>query len=752
VFAAAMALGLADAAELGAGPATPSGLPAPIADLAESLPMVSPASGLGALPPVAADTAGIFGLSLFSRPSSEFDPALAGPVDASYKLGPGDQLVLILSGEVELSYTLPVGREGYVTIPRVGTVFVNNLSVAELEDVLLGRLARVYTGVGRSETAPIRLLLSVARLRTVQVYVVGDVRVPGSYRISSAGTMLTALYAAGGPTANGSLRRIELRRGAATVASFDLYDYLLRGDASRDRRLENGDIIFVPVHGPRVTVLGEVQRPSTYELAAGDALADMLRAAGGPTPRADLRRAQVERILPPAERSLSGRDRLVLDLGPEVFAGVVGGAPPDDGAPRIALSPGDVVRVFPVADRVRNRITVLGNVWSPGAQGLRTGARLSDALAQAGGIRGDTYLGQLLVSRLLPDGRRLQLRTAFIDSTGRVAEDLALQEDDEVRVFSRDEFRPERYVVINGAVRRSGRVAYREGMTLRDLVLLAGGLDEGALLTAAELARLPEDRREGRLARTERVPLDSTYLFERTADGRYLGPPGVPAPASSAPEVALQPYDHVLILRQTDFELPRTVFLGGEVRFPGRYTITSKTERLLDVLQRAGGISPEGHADGVQFWRRTDVTGRIGVDLPRVLRDPRDRDNLLVADGDSIVVPRYNAVVSVEGAVNAPALVPFVAGASADYYVAAAGGPAANADLKRVFVRQPNGKLESVKRRLLLPDGVPAPRAGAVVTVAVEDPNRKRDFVAMAGAVAQVLASTVAIVLIAVRN
>jgi protein involved in polysaccharide export with SLBB domain len=278
-------------------------------------------------------------------------------------------------------------------------------------------------------------------------------------------------------------------------------------------------------------------------------------------------------------------------------------------------------------------------------------------------------------------------------------------------------FRPERSVAIGGAVRRGGRYPFRAGMTMRDLVLLAGGVTEGALLTEAEVARLPASRAGGVTASTIRVALDSTYLFDRERGRAYARVPGVPTAGSGAPDVLLEPYDNVLILRQPEFELQRTVFLGGEVRYPGRYALRRKTERLNEVIARAGGLTSEGYADGVVFFRSRDSTGRVGIDLPRILRNARARDNFVLQDGDSVVVPAYNPIVRVEGAVNAPGAVAFAPGQSADDYVRAAGGPGPNADMRRVYVRQPNGKVQSVRRRRFLPDYVPEVRAGATVSV-----------------------------------
>ena len=685
----------------------------------------------------------IFGLEPFRRETSQFDPNLAGPVDANYRVGPGDRLVLILTGDVQAAYELPVTREGFIVVPQVGQISVANLTLGEIRDVLYSRLGRVYSGVRHGPSATTQFSISPAALRSNQVYVLGDVARPSSYRVSGAGTVLTALYAAGGPSEAGSLRNVLVRREGRVIDSLDVYDYLLRGDASRDVRLQNGDVVFVPTHGPRVRVVGEVVRPMTYEIRPGETIDEVIAAAGGFTARAGRRRIQIERIVPPDQRVAPGRDRIVIDVTADQLRNAA-----EIGLP---VEAGDVVRVFSVADRVRDRITVEGDVWTPGRVGFTPGLMLSQALRLAGGVKPDVYLGEVLISRLRSDSTRVQLRAALRDRSGAVIGDVPLNDDDVVHVFSASEFRPARYVAIGGAVRKSGRVPYREGMTLRDLVLLAGGMLEKAYLREAEIARLPEDRIGGKLATTIRVPLDSSYLFERGPDGKYLGPPGLPAGTGTAPEVLLRPYDNVLILEQPDWNLQRLVTLTGEVRFPGTYALTSKGERLSDLIKRAGGLTEQAYADGVGFYRTRSRLGRIGIDLSRVLRDPGFRDNLILQDGDSIYLPPFNAVVDVRGAVNSPVAVAYVPGKNIEYYISAAGGLTQRAEGKRAYVVQPNGKVESITEHFMWPDGKPKPRPGSAVVVPEKD-TTQRDYTGLATAAAQIAASLVAVIAVIVNS
>jgi len=684
----------------------------------------------------------IFGLETFRKLSTQFEPVEDGPVDENYQVGPGDVLVLILTGDVEQAHMLEVTREGFVVIPQVGQLHVANLTMGQLEDQLYTRLGKVYSGVRRSANPRTRFQVSLARLRKMQVYVAGDVVRPGAYQVSAAGTVLNALYAAGGPTANGSFRRVDIRRGGKLVDSVDVYDYLTQGINPTSPRLQSGDVVFVPVHGGFAKLAGKVNRPAVYELRPNETLRDLIRYAGGFDPTAAQARVTIHRVLPPASRGTGGRARVVIAVGADQFS--------DGMAPEVPMAPGDSVTVHGVTDRIRSFVTVKGNVWVEGEVGHTPGMKLSDAIRLAGGPKPDVYLDRILVTRMREDSSRIQLRSAFRDSTGAVISDLALEEEDEIRIFSRSTFRTERYVAVVGAVRKPGRVPYREGMTVRDAVLLADGVTPDAWLQEAEIARLARDSASGTLATTVRVPLDSTYLFARRAGETYAGPPGLPAPASGAPDTELQPYDNLMIMRQPGWELQRSVAVSGQVKFPGRYSLKSKTDRVSDLLERAGGLTSEAYPEGVRFYRsytggrptggdpispvldqpreyqrptgardtvRRSVPERVGIDLANVLDDPGFRDNMVLMGGDSIHIPEFDPVVMVRGSVNSPGPVAFEPGKNLDWYVDWAGGYTQTGDQGHSYVTQPNGEREGVKRKALFADKVPRPKPGAVVYV-----------------------------------
>ena len=663
----------------------------------------------------------LFGRDVFERETKQFDPSASAPLPANYRIGTGDQFMLVLTGDVERTENLVVTRDGWVVLRDVGQVPAANLTLEQLKGTLRSRLSRVYSGIASGQTT---FSVLPTKIGTNQVFVLGDVKSPNAYQISRLGTVLTALYAAGGPSAEGDARTIDVRRNNVVVATMDLYDYLITGSSSSDILLENGDVVFVRPQGPRVRIAGAVVRPATYELKAGETLADAIRMAGGFRPEADRRRVQIERIIPPDRRRAPGEDKEVLDVVSSAFA--TGTGPQTQ-----RLEPGDVIRIFPVDRRIGNVVTVTGNVWAPATIALTPGMRLSDAIAKAGGLKPDTYLGVIQVSRLQPDSTRQLTRVQF-DGSFRPLSDITLAPDDEVRAFSLTEYRTPRYVTIGGSVRRPQQVPFQEGMTLRDLILFAGGLQESALLTEAEIASLPKGDRSNRVtALTRRVPLDSSYLLETATGRRNLVPPDA---RRQSEEILLEPYDAVTILQQPGFEYQRSVWIAGEVRYAGQYALKSKDDRLRDLIERAGGLTTDAYPEGVSFIRQENGAGRIGVSLRNVLRNPGDRDNLLLANGDSIFIPKYSPIVSVRGEVNSPDIsVAYVAGADIDYYLNAAGRATIRGDEGHAFVIQPNGKVESRRRHAFIFPSDPHPAAGSSVVVPIKDPlDKKRDWVAIA--------------------
>ncbi len=686
--------------------------------VAESLAFAGEGLGMKGL---AADTAivppiglPIFGMSLFES-TTQFLPLAMGPVSSNYKLGPGDELVLILTGAVQDIYVLPITREGFVVIPNVGRVSVNGLTLDQLRNALYTYLGRVYSGVMRGTEATTFFEVSISTLRRSQVFVIGEVKRPGQYEVSSVSTVLDALYRAAGPTANGSFRNIEIRRGNRVVGVLDVYDYLTSGAAGGDVTLDQGDVVFVPVRGRRVEIDGNVIRPGIYELKGTEGLRALLDLAGGIEPEADLRRVQIDRILPQDQRE-SGLERSLFDVNVAELL--------DDEGELFPIVAGDRVYVFAVADKLRNTVTIRGDIWAPGVYGHSSGMTLRDLIERAGGLRQDAYLGRAQIVRL--DPLNLSQRVVPVSLGGQ--EDPELQEYDEVFIYGVGEFRTERFVTIYGAVQNPGVYPFRDDMTIRDVILMAGGLVDGAYTAEAEVSRVSD--RAGRpndLAEIVTVPLDSSYVVSEPQPSRQGGNGSSNGNGSGAPEFTLEGYDNVFIRRQPGWEPQRTVTITGEVRFPGQYALSRKDEGLRELIERAGGLTQDAYADGIRFFRRRGSAGevrpyhRVNVDLPDLL-DSSSADVTLAA-GDSIVIPEFEATVLVEGAVLYPTAVMYKEGAGLDYYVGGAGGYARDADKGRARVEHANGSVGTISSFLFF-KSKPKPDPGSRVFVPAKPPPR----------------------------
>lgn len=646
----------------------------------------------------------IFGMELFrGANNTQFTPLTWGPVGPDYRLGPGDELVLILTGDVETSYDLEVTREGFVVIPDVGRVQVAGLTVGELENRLYDRLGSVYSGVERGPGATTNFQVSLGELRTNEVYLVGEVQRPGSYQVSAVATVLNALYQAQGPNRNGSFRHVQVRRGNRLVATVDLYEYLLTGASGSDVRLENGDRVFVPLVQRRVAIDGQVRRTARYEMKPGETLRDLITFAGGFRPEAVVSRVQIDRVLPPEERR-PGVDRVLIDVPVQDI---------DDAA--IELRDGDMVTVFAISDERRNRIAIEGDVNRPGVYQWTPGMTLWDLIERAEGLEESAYTQRAQIYRLdeTTGERRLVPASLELDAAGNPrGSDVRLADRDSVVVLSRSELVVIDSVEIAGYVKNPGRYEYAAGMSAQDLILAAGGFTEGANVLTAELARLPDPtNRTDTVAIVYRIPLaDSAVAAEALMFGadRLL-----PTWTEATAEVALQPSDRVLVGQAPGYEPPRTVVITGEVENPGHYALTSRRTRIADIVARAGGLTRDAYEDGFQLVRDSLP---VGTDLEEALEDPDDEANLLLEDGDSLHVPRFDGVVHVTGAVVFESRVLYQEGAGLEYYIEQAGGYARNADRKRTSVTYLNGERETISRFLFF-SNKPEPGPGSMVFV-----------------------------------
>ena len=675
------------------------------------------------------DSLQVFGREVFRRNTSQFDALQSGPVPPDYRLGPGDEVYLILTGDVELAHTLRVSREGALIIPDVGQVLVNGLTMDGLEDRLRARLRQVYSGVGEGTT---QVQVSMGRLRTNQVFVVGEVERPGTYDVSATATALTALYRAGGPRETGSFRTVLVRRGGAVVAEIDLYDYLLGGDVQDDVRLQQGDVVFVPVAGAQVRVAGEARRPMFYEALPTEGLVEVLSYAGGPEPEADLRRVQIDRILPAGERE-AGRERVINRVD------VVAAVRNDDEVP---VLPGDVIRLFPIGVERRDRVVLEGFVQRPGEYELRPGMTVWDAVRQAGGLRPDAFENVAHVSRLNPADSTYRLLRVSLErgAGGAPVDDLPLEDQDRIEIFGRSVLATPRSVRIVGAVKEPGVFPYRDDMTVEDLILAAGGFREGAQGLEAEVSRIePRISRSDTVASSFRVSLDGTLPW--SLEGRVGRPPenGLPPGA----EVELVEGDQVFIRQLPGFVEPTAVEVSGEVSAPGSYAFTVREERLSSFVRRAGGLTEDAYADGARLLRDETL---VAIDLERALEEPGSQYDVVLRPDDRLEVPQFEPTVLVEGAVAFESRIVYEEGLDLEDYLGRAGGALPEADMSRISVRYASGERATTKKRLWF-NSYPDVGPGSTIIVPTEAPGEGTNWGMVLTTTVSVMSATATLIL-----
>lgn len=489
----------------------------------------------------------IFGAELFSEVSSVFEPNYRIATPASYTLGPADELTVQVYGYSEQSYRLPVSAEGNVYIQNVGPVAVIGLTVEEAADRIRNRLAAtIYKAIRSGQT---KVQVTLTKIRTISVTVIGQATKPGTYNISSLSTLFNLLYLCGGPSANGSFRKIELVRGNQRRL-VDLYSFLLRGDRKDNVLLQDQDVVVIPYYLARVAIEGAVRRPGKYEVLPNESLDQLFTYCGGFADSAY--RASVKLL------RISDTGRLLADIPSEQMGGFL-------------PKSGDVVRVGKALERYSNRVSVRGAVYRPGDFELKPGMQLKQLIELAGGLRPDAFRARGIIARLNED---LTAASVAFNVAGVLAgnEKLALVREDIVTISSIFDLRDQQMVDVQGAVRMPGHLPYREGITLRDVLQLSGGFAEGADKANIEIARrLPEVA-----VNTDAYMQSELIRVDLTAG---LSSPG-------ANEV-LKPFDLVLVRNRGNFERQRSVVVEGQVLSPGRYSLENSKETISQLLQRA---------------------------------------------------------------------------------------------------------------------------------------------------------------------
>lgn len=667
-----------------------------------------------------------FGRNLFSRTVSTFAPTDDAPVPENYRLGVGDQLIVQMFGKENEQLTLQLGRNGDVAFPKLGSITLSGLTFEDARELIKTRVNQQLIGVEATVT--------MGRLRAINVFMAGEVEVPGAYSVSALTTVTQALFQAGGVSEIGSLRNIQVRRSGQVAASFDAYDLLMRGDTQGDIRLQSGDVVFVPAYKGVVEVTGEVKRPRIYELVGGETVSDVLSMAAGFTQQAH---PSLSVLIRKSETGGLPTAKSINLYEPSVLAS--------------AIQSGDLLRVQKTGGRVSNTVGLQGAVQRPGTYGWFEGMRVSDLL---GDVRRDvlreadlsygivvTYKNDLLDI----DVKQFELIKAV--SAPNTPADPLLSEFDEVLVFSLPELEgvetdarnsrrallapvvaklsaqaredePVQTVSISGAVRAPGVYPLFAGTTVADLVKAAGGLKDSAYLQAAELRRLVEQQGGEVVASYSELNL-----------ARVLKSDASPVLTSR---------DHLTIRDIPDWSPQDAITVSGEVAFPGTYLI-QRGETLADVIDRAGGLTEEAFPEGAIFTRKsvaqkeaerarafaanirqtfasrllTEETttqplgevasiantleafegqGRLLIDLPAALERQAVK-NLEVVDGDRLVIPKKLNTVTIVGEVLQQGTHSYSSSLSVEDYLGLSAGLTARADDGGIYVVKADGSV-----------------------------------------------------------
>lgn len=630
----------------------------------------------------------VFGRNIFNIDKLTFQPNLNMATPENYRLGPGDEVIVDVWGASQNTMRLEISPDGYVNISNLGPVYLNNVTIKDARQLLKQELGKIYADSANN------IQVTLGNIRTIQVNVMGEVRAPGTYALSSLSTVFHALYASGGVSDIGSLRNVQVARGGKTIARLDVYEYIMKGLIQDDIRLQDGDVVIVPTYDELVKITGKVKRPMFYEMKNGESAATLLKYAGGFS--SDAYKKSI-RVLRKDGKEFSVKT--VDDIHYSAFK----------------LIDGDVVTVDSILNRFNNRLEVKGAVYHPGVFELSGSLNTVRQLVEkADGLLGDAFTGRAVLYR---ERENLTKEVLPVDIEGILkgtSPDIALQKNDILYIPSIHDLQDMGKVTISGEVNKPGSYTYADHMSLEDLVITAGGLKESASLVRVDVSRRIRDPK----GTTEPDMIGQNFSFG-LKDGFVVdGEAGF----------ELQPYDQVFVRRSPSYNEQVNVTVDGEVLYRGEYTLSTKSERLSSLIQRAGGVSRYAYVRGAKLRRvaneeelrrmedvvkmvrreigetlatslglKVDSTFTVGIDLEAALANPGSDADLVLREGDVLTVPEYNNTVKVNGAVMMPNTVSYAKGKSVKYYLNQAGGYSANAKKSQKFIIYMNGQVAEVK-------------------------------------------------------
>jgi protein involved in polysaccharide export with SLBB domain len=654
----------------------------------------------------------IFGSELFNNASLNFEPNLQIATPVNYELGPNDELNISVYGVQEVSHTLDLTPEGNITIPQVGEIKVAGQTIEEARQQIFNAMSNsIYPTLKNGKS---KLSVTLGNIRSISVTIIGANR-PGNFTVPSLTSAFNALFLAGGPTSFGSFREIELIRNNKMFKKIDLYRFLVNGDQSDNVTLRDNDVIRIPSYQARVDIEGYVKRAGYFEVLEGETFRDLLKYSSGFSDSAY--RASI-RITQFTDKELKVKD---------ISANDYSNYQPQDG---------DLINVDKVLQRFSNRVIISGAVFRPGIYELIAGMTAGDLIKKADGLSEDAYAGRAQIFRLNEDLSKGILSFNVMD-----ASPIPLKREDSIVVKSIFDLRDEYYVSIQGEVRKPDFYAYSDSLTLKDILIQAGGLTDAAYPQKIEVARL--------------ISRD-TVTNQDVRASEIININGWDDLSSRAKNIQLKPYDIITIRRKPGYSEMQTIKVIGEMQVPGLYVLGKREERVSDIINRAGGFTPEAYTEGAFIKRYnydtirairqqtiqniqqqlSDSTNQttqnierafdqIPLNIAKILSSPGSAEDVVLKERDELIVPKYSAEVKMSGSVLFPTQIPYDQKYDFKDYISSAGGFSDNARKSKAYILYANGKAQTIKKILFFKN-YPTVKPGAEIIVPAKDVTKNK--------------------------
>ena len=636
-----------------------------------------------------------YGYDFFANPNADFQPNLNVATPQNYILGPSDVLNITLYGMNETEIDAMVNKDGNIQVEYVGLINVNGLSIEQAKQRIATRMQKSYPALVSGKT---KLNISLGNVRSIRVTVVGEVERPGGYQVSALANVFNVIYLTGGPTEKGSLRSIQLVRDNKVLNTIDLYPFLQSGLMPQNIRLQDQDVLVFAPYGKRVELGGQLKRPMIYELLPTDNLKQALAYAGGFGELAFTDRLKIVQY--------NGREKLYKDIEANSFENYI-------------PQQGDSIYADKMEPNFENKVTITGAIVRPGQYGYTPQLSLKTLLKKADGLRADAFLSRAVLKRVTANKERTMLSVDLNKINTDPQFDLQLQSEDSIQIFAKQELEDVKFVNIEGNVRIPGKVMYRKGMTIEDLIALSGGFANDAAYHRIELSRLQIDRSDvmsNKLVALTKLNIDSSLS---NSDAKY----------------ELAPQDYVYVPKLLNNKFLGDVKVRGEVLFPGNFALERRDETIKDLITRAGGLTQYGSIKDLQVFRNGT---RIGVNLNK---DAEKDMSLLMLPGDSLFISRNDPFVEIAGGVYNPQLIRYES-SSFKYYISAAGGVKNRASLAKAYVQYGNG-INRKSTRFLFLRFYPSIKQGSKIIVP-EVPEKESTFsVAQFGAITTIVSGLV---------